>query len=485
MTLRRWIRTCLIIILLCGGKLGIAQVTEWSNTQKIRNNSVYTTILGEDENGIYMLRHRNKNMSRFVVLERYRHNLGLEISKSYILKNARILYADVNEMGIMILKLVYDKKDGGYNVIASNLNNSFEIISSETTLLHISASELETEPQFLIKTSPDHRNYFLFYLELLSNKSRRASYFSFDVNLKETSHGETIINKNHSIESFEVATDNQLQFLMLFTLKKNKNQHSNFAIIAKEKDSLMVQHFSDSNYYFEELRLLCNAQTGEKGITGLYTTAIENGYEGDFSYRWHYLKTDTFKPVLNPFSKALITEIEDEATAKEGFLPTSYKTIKIILRSNGGYIKVNESSFMIKDQEIIMMNGVASTLGKNVYNFENVFIQNFDSSGKLVWESWVKKNQSSVNDGGMLGSVFIYNTESSIYMLYNDPISNGGDIVEASFTPEGQRDMKIVAKGDEMNAMVIPLDGKQISGDKIVIPVLKDRKFALLKITAR
>jgi hypothetical protein len=140
---------------------------------------------------------------------------------------------------------------------------------------------------------------------------------------------------------------------------------------------------------------------------------------------------------------------------------------------------------MIKDQEIIMMNGVASTLGKNVYNFENVFIQNFDSSGKLVWESWVKKNQSSVNDGGMLGSVFIYNTESSIYMLYNDPISNGGDIVEASFTPEGQRDMKIVAKGDEMNAMVIPLDGKQISGDKIVIPVLKDRKFALLKITAR
>ena len=38
-------------------------------------------------------------------------------------------------------------------------------------------------------------------------------------------------------------------------------------------------------------------------------------------------------------------------------------------------------------------------------------------------------------------------------------------------------------KGDEMNAFIIPAEGKQISSDKIIVPVLKDRKFALLKIT--
>jgi len=110
-------------------------------------------------------------------------------------------------------------------------------------------------------------------------------------------------------------------------------------------------------------------------------------------------------------------------------------------------------------------------------------VQNFDSTGNLAWESWIAKNQNTVNDGGMLGSAFVLATESSINVLFNDPIAAGGDILVASFLPSGERDIKVLVKGDEMNAFILPMEGIQISKDKIIVPVSKDRKFALLKIT--
>jgi hypothetical protein len=144
---------------------------------------------------------------------------------------------------------------------------------------------------------------------------------------------------------------------------------------------------------------------------------------------------------------------------------------------------ISENTFNQKEQDIMVVNGVASPQGKNVFTFENILVQNFDSLGKLSWENWVIKNQNTVNDGGMLSSVFVSVIETAIYLFFNDPIASGGDIVYASFLTNGQRDTRVAAKGDEMNAFIIPAEGKQISSDKIIVPVLKDRKFALLKIT--
>jgi hypothetical protein len=83
----------------------------------------------------------------------------------------------------------------------------------------------------------------------------------------------------------------------------------------------------------------------------------------------------------------------------------------------------------------------------------------------------------------VLGSVFISTTENAVNIIFNDPITISGDIVLATFTPSGKREIKVIAKGDEMSAFIIPSEGKQISMDKVMVPVLKDRKFALLKVT--
>ncbi|MFM9945417.1 MAG: hypothetical protein ACKVQB_09325 [Bacteroidia bacterium] len=453
---------------------------EWSNTQKLRGNSIFTTILGEDESGIYVLRHRNKFLSKFIVLERYRNNLGLESSKSFLLKNTRIIYSDINETGILLIKQIFDKKAGNYKIVATVLNNSFENVKPETLITWVNHPFSNASPTLIIKPSFDHKHYFIFNYGLTNLPINFNRFTIIDQQINVIEQGEFYFEKEWKIETIEdIILDKNLEFSLLLKSKKNISGFNTLAIYEQNK----IKQLADSNYSLDKPIIFYNTSTGQKGVSGFYTSDIENGFEGDFSFQWKNLFPDSLKLNKQPFSRHIIKELAGEVKAQSGFLPPTYFPLKVICRSDGGFVKISENSYTQKEQDVMMANGVASTQGKNIYSFENILIQNFDSSGQLYWENWVSKNQNTVNDGGLLSSVFISVTLSSVNILFNDPIATGGDIVLANFSPGGLREIKVAAKGDEMNAFIIPAEGKQISGDKIIVPVLKDRKFALLKIT--
>ncbi len=471
------------VFLLLLNSLCQAQVLDWSNTQKLRGNSIYTSIIGEDESGIYVFRHRNKLLSKFVVMERYRHNLGLENSKSYLLKNSRILYADVNAIGLMTLKQVYDKKTNTFNILASYLNNSFELVSEEKLVLQLKGSDWGTGPSVIIKPSPDHTSYLIFCYEISNPKNSIYKYAEINSKMSILNTDEVRIPSEFSIDKLlDIVVDNELNYTFIANSRKTRKGYSSLVVFEQMGDSNSIKLLNDSNYYLENPLLFYNPVSKTKGITGFYTSSKEAGIEGTFLYLW---KNQVDKPLykLQPFSASVIRQLEGESSVSNGFLPSTYGPIKSVCRTDGGFIVVSENSFTQKDQDIMVINGVPSTQGKSIYNYENLLIQNFDSLGILQWENWVIKNQTTVNDGGMLGSIYVSATENAIHILYNDPIASGGDVLLATIKSNGDKEFKVVSKGDEMNAFIIPSEARQISKDKIIVPVLKDRKFALLKIT--
>jgi len=474
----------LTLSLLILSSLCQAQILDWSNTQKLRGNSIYTSIIGEDETGIYVLRHRNKLLSKFVVMERYRHNLGLENSKSFLIKNSRFLYADINSAGLLTLKQVFDKKTNTFNIIAAYINNSFELISEETTIFQLKSSEWGTTPNIIIKPSPDHSRYLIFCYETGNPKNSFYKYAEITVNMSIIKSDEVRIPAEYCFDKIqELIVDNDLNYTFLANLRKVKQGHANLVLVEQLADSNTITLISDSNYFLQNPVLFFNPATNTKYVSGFYTSSSNAGIQGTFAFQWKNSGNDKPLYTLQPFSSNIIRELEGEASVSEGFLPSTYSPIKVICRTDGGFIMVSENSFTQKDQDIMVINGVPSTQGKSIYNYENLLIQNFDSNGKLNWENWIIKNQTTVNDGGMLGSIFVSTTENAIQIMYNDPIASGGDILLATIKSNGDKELKVAAKGDEMNAFIIPSEGVQISKDKIIVPVLKDRKFALLKIT--
>ncbi|MCC6721806.1 MAG: hypothetical protein IT243_06345 [Bacteroidia bacterium] len=452
------------------------QNLEWSNTTKIRGNSLYTTVIGENEQGIYLLRHRNKFLSKFVVIERYRHNLGLESSKSYLMKNSRVLYSDINRKGILIIKQIYQKKSKTYIISAFYLNNNFEQITNEKILQKFINHDYYSEPKVIVKSDDNHENYLILNSTNLSTKTKNFEYIIFDINL------EAKIDKSIKLE--KIYKINDVYFDLKFELKilaENKNTEkpfSDYYLIFQKSDSFTSKKISDSNYVFDKVKLIYSPVLRKGIISGFYTSSYKSGYEGQF---WCSV-ADNIKYIKTPFSNEIIKETESDIGSHYGFIPTSYNHLKTINCTNGGIIKIIENSIVNKDQEILMLNGSPTAKGKYIFIYENMIIQNFDSTGKLIWENNVNKLQNSVNDDGVLGSVFISTTPSKIFILYNYPITNGGDVFMVSFNYLGEKKIQKLIDGNLYNALIIPEECKQISSNKIIVPVIKERKFALLKI---
>ncbi|MCB9252382.1 MAG: hypothetical protein H6605_07920 [Flavobacteriales bacterium] len=479
--MKRFLRTTLCIFILTHSVF--AQVLDWSNTQKLRGNSIFTTIVGENQTGIYIIRHRNKFLSRFVVLERYRHNLGLENSKSIMLKNSRVLYADLNAQGLMLIKQNINKKTNHTEITATYFNAAFEITIPEQIIVSVKNFDWGETPEFTVRPTPDHQHFFIFSFDLNKTKNCNFRYTIFKNDLSKVSEGSYKFKPEEAISTITgLETENDLEFFFLAKRKKGNLGFEAYLTYQQHADSGQVTLLDNDEYIYEKPIIFYNPITLTKGISGFYSKADQYGYQGSYTLIWKDTASER-NLYFHPFSRYILKELEGENVAASGHLPSGYGPLKVISRTDGGYLKVFENTFVQKDRDIIMMNGVSSAQGKNIYNYENVLIQNFDSSGDLEWENRIYKNQTTINDGGILGSVCILVSESKVNFVYNDPITSSGDIVLTQFYADSYKETKVLAQGDQMNAFIIPLEGKQISKDKMIIPVLKDRKFALLKIS--
>jgi hypothetical protein len=61
---------------------GNTQAIEWGSPQKIKNKNLFTQIIGETPNGLYLLRCKNSDFSAEVIIEKYKSNLSQELSIS-------------------------------------------------------------------------------------------------------------------------------------------------------------------------------------------------------------------------------------------------------------------------------------------------------------------------------------------------------------------------------------------------------------------
>ena len=97
------------MVFILGGQ-ATAQDIEWSNPRKLKGSTAYTSVIGQNETGLYLLRFRNQFLTKNIVIERYRNHLGYALSKNITLKKSRLLYAELQPKGLLLLTAHYDRQ---------------------------------------------------------------------------------------------------------------------------------------------------------------------------------------------------------------------------------------------------------------------------------------------------------------------------------------------------------------------------------------
>ena len=476
-------RLCLLIFILAA--LGSqAQVLQWSNATKLKGGAVFTKVIGENENGVYLLRYRNRFYNKNIIIERYSNQLAFEKSINIELRKARLSKLYLTNKGILVIKSKFERKRQENRLIAQWYDFSFKEIGDPILLVKTEVKEFADRGNFRIRMSDDLQKISVLHSEASLNGFTILHHKIFSDSLKLLSQKDFALNhpyRDMVLQDMLIMNDGSLSILANTAPRiTKKNRATDFHLITLKDSTVFDVAISDS-VSLKSPKLTYNRQQDRPTISSFYSLKEERGLVGVLFY--HPLHpSDTGSLIWSKFSADLIEQItvndRNEETVSEGF-----NILQVTPRSDGGVLLVAEQKDIATEDDIILVNGLPQSTSKNIYNFNEILILNYDDSAFLDWHKLVTKNQTTVNDGGYFSSVVIYTGPKFIQLLYNDQLRSSGDVMQYTIYNNGKERSKKLLKAELDYVAIMPSEAKQVSSNKVIIPTSKNRRFALLKLS--
>jgi len=484
------IRYLLILFILLPTMHSSAQDMEWSNSRRLKGSAVFTYVVGEGSNGIYLLRYRNRFFSRQVILERYRDKLGYASSQSIRLRKARLLSAELINDTIYLFTAHYDRNNSFNELKVQAFREDLEPIGEQVSLCRSALADYYDKGDFSMTLSQDRQHFLVAFTDRAEDDTRIINLESFHIGSweKEIDRALQLPIKYDDFTLSDMNFDNGSDaFLMIGQVLRSPRKafepYKSFSLYHFRSDDETISDFvlNDSNLFVQSPRLNLNRWKDQLLVTGFYSSTSPRTFVGIYNMFYDLKKAQPYYQVT-PFSYELAEALKPGQDLESGMELKDISFLKIIPTSEGGLTLVTENSSISSEEEVISVNGIPQAMSRNIYNYGNILVMSIDSAGKTKWNHVINKSQSSMNDGGYFSSAIVGHTRSNIYIIYNDQMRNNGDVMQYAVSNQGQVSNKILLRSNEDFISVIPGEARQIAYNELLLPTNKDRHFALLKL---
>jgi hypothetical protein len=461
------------------------QVLQWSNPTKIRGSAVFSKVLGENKHGVYVLRYRNRFYTKSVILEKYNHLLSLDQSKIIDLKNARLTKIYLLQDSILLVKSQYNRLSATNTLIAQYYSYNLKPRGKPITLVETPSEEYGDKGDFRLRISDNQMLISLLYTEKDEEKNLVVHHRLYNAQLQLQRQKDWVMPYDATelyLQDYVVLNKGAIAILARHTQRKRKK------ILEKTHNLFYLnQHNELSDFVVSDTldiknaEIIYNRYADDFKVVGLYGFREEYGLEGILFYHLDSARKQGHLQI-NPFEKSLIEEANQNNINRKDIITEGFDLLKCIPRSDGGMLIVAEQKEIAQEDDIIMVNGIPQSTSKNIYNFNEILVMNYDNEGFLDWYKVITKNQTTVNDGGYYSSAVVYTNDKFIEIYYNDQLRSTGELMQYTIFNNGVSKSRKLLKLELDYVALIPRESKQVSSNKIIIPTLKNRRFALLKL---
>lgn len=483
------VRCALGMVFIFGGR-SFAQDMEWSNPRKLKGSTAYTSVIGQNETGLYLLRFRNQFLTKNIVIERYRNHLGYALSKNITLKKSRLLFAELQDKGLLLLTAHYDRQKMQNEVRCHWYDHNINPIGKQRILVTSSLADFYDKGDFRIRFSNDRKRILISFTEKSDDDKRILNIHVFDQDLNQLHHHRYKLDIRYSnFFMTNLLLDDRSNAFFLISQRKVEHRKESLAHpkatvywYQAAKDSLFDYEVLDSGKSLRKAQFSWDRTTDKINLTAFFSADKGNNTDGIFHF---YLKPDGLsKPKITyqEFTDEFKTQLfgDEESSVFEDV--RNFELLRAIPNTDGGVTIVAERSSISNETDITYINGMPTTMARNIYNFDDVLVISLDSAYRIKWKYLINKSQSSLNDNGYYSSIVIANTRSHLYIIYNDRLRSNGDVMQYTFDADGRVSYKILVRSDNHFVSIIPSEAKQISYNRVILPVTKDRRFSLLKL---
>jgi hypothetical protein len=472
-----------------------SQIVEWSNQQKLKSKTNFTKIIGENATGLYLIRGKNGELNRDIIIEKYKSNLALETSAEI----EQPVNSDIEEILLMddgLLLFAFRRNDSlpMLDLICWKLNSQLQRNGSIRQIAQIDQAFFNNNTTLYIQPSVAKKNYTVVYFtEGLEKKTSNINILGFDEGLNRI-FTKSVARRNSADDAVVsgVECDNEGNAFLLIDYptpvaeKTKKSAERDFYLYSyyKELDKVLEYVIQHDSAFINDIGLVLNNYKKTVVVAGLYSTEAGNTIaSGTFVYSIDIPSTLIQYSFYEPLNKSFITKLITSMLNETGPNITDLYIRKLIPRSDGGISIITEKYYETRQTYTYYANGFPQTASKITYHHDEIIVISKNNEGKTQFNEVIKKTQSSMNDAGYYSSFVLLNTNNKLSFIYNSNSNNDGDIMISSINPLGLIETKILIKALSYYVQLMPLESKQINANTSLICTLKDRRFTLMKLT--
>jgi hypothetical protein len=157
----------------------------------------------------------------------------------------------------------------------------------------------------------------------------------------------------------------------------------------------------------------------------------------------------------------------------------SYPIQRVIPRMDGGSLVIAEAAYL---SEYSFYDYFTQTFNRRIeYHFDNVVALSVNAKGNVQWAHLLKKSQTSLDDEGMYSSFSTLLNPEELVILYNGEIGRSNEIMTMIINANGKSESKKINRGNDVIS-VLPRSGKQVDENTLIVPAVTRKRLFLVKI---
>lgn len=466
-----------------------AQELYFSNVPGIGSRAYYNKVIGENENGIYLLRFKDPEIRRLFVVEQYNHNLDFYAEQAYkIGRREKLVKAFTTDTSLMFV--VYNQKLSKRGIDLYTLRKNIKEIGNPVNLLKSDKIESGTDA-VTVEYDVQRRNFAVFTEEVDNANRQVINIYLFACSGRQIYKKQIELPENHrDVRIVQTAAGEYGEAACLLEIESA----GEFSFLEKEKKKYMLlscdsasdisgKLIQDKNIYINSPDIMYDIKLKEFVMSAFYSYKSSNGNQGMSTLRFTPFSLPISQIINRPFSRDLVKQVLGAKPEADGKEISDYFIRRLIPKTNGGYLVVAENFHKSSKFETIFVNGTSPQVTQSdIYNFDDVLLFNFDSTGEMIWYKQIHKKQSSVASISYYHSIGIFVTDYKVNIIYNDDNQSDNRIMYVSIDNMGKETLKMLLRSNSAFTAVVPVEGKQVGYNRLVIPLLQDRNMSLLKI---
>jgi hypothetical protein len=463
---------------------GLSQTRIWGNPIKIKGSAIYSKVMEENEHGIFLLRYANPQLKKFIVLERYSADLNLQKMKNIDLKKHQVLKLSCTRRGILLVTGLTSKITGSMEIFGRWYDYDLSLIQEPKVITKLDRKEVLDGESFRLRVDSDRSLLSISTMEnyVQQRPILKFKLYSLDFNLLYEQEYEMPPEPgDFHLNDYQLSSSGDILAIVYRKKGIGKKENRHWYFLEINKNQKRLTSFPDDKWY-KNLYIHKIEPRKEFLISGFYGDVSSESLKGYFFYRLNNKTTDN-SFIFREFNEDLWDKItSSKKTIKKSKLLERYEILQIIPRTDGGVLLVAEQKSIMREDDLFLSYGIPQVTARNIFQYDDLLILNLDSNFNVDWSHVIRKNQTTVNDGGYNSSVVIFVLNQFIQIYYNDPNSRNGDVLQYTIYWDGEYTAKKAFNDMYEQIYILPNESTQVASNKMIMPTVKNRKFALLKI---